>query len=76
MTLPKLETATYKTELPITKKKIEYRPFLVKEQKVLLIALESEEEDQANNSMLDLVGNCVLNRDSVGNLEELPMMDL
>ncbi len=76
MTLPKLEAVHYTTELPITKKKVEYRPFLVKEQKVLLIALESEEEDQATSSMLELLRNCVFNLDQIGKLENLPMMDL
>ena len=40
MALPKLEAVRYTTELPITKKKADFRPFLVKEQKVLLSALE------------------------------------
>ena len=76
MTLPKLEAVHYTTELPITKKKVEYRPFLVKEQKVLLIALESEEADQATTSMLELLRNCVFNLDQIGKLEDLPVMDL
>ena len=76
MGLPKLEVARYTTELPITKKKVEYRPFLVKEQKVLLIAIESEETDQATASLIDLLKNCILNLDKIGRLEDLPMMDL
>ena len=76
MALPTLEVARYTTELPITKKKVVYRPFLVKEQKVLLIAMESEETEQATSSMLELIKNCVFNLDKIGKLEDLPMMDL
>ena len=76
MTLPKLEAVRYTTKLPITNKKVEYRPFLVKEQKVLLIALESEETNQATSSMIELIRNCVFNLDQIGKLEDLPMMDL
>jgi len=43
MPLPKISTPTYELEIPSTKKKIKYRPFLVKEEKILIIAMESEE---------------------------------
>ncbi len=76
MALPKLEAARYIAELPISKKKVEYRPFLVKEQKVLLIALESEETEQATSSMMELLQNCVFNHEEIGKLEDLPMMDI
>ena len=46
MALPKLEVSTYTLELPSTGEKIKYRPFLVKEQKILMIAQESEDEDE------------------------------
>ena len=76
MLLPTLEVASYTTILPITKKKVSYRPFLVKEQKILLIALESEEVEQATTSLLELLQNCVLNLDKVGRLDKLPMTDI
>ena len=76
MALPKLEVVSYTTTLPITKKKVTYRPFLVKEQKILLIALESEDSEQATSSMLELMKNCVLNLDKVGLLEKLPTTDI
>ena len=75
MALPKLEAVRYTTELPISKKKAEYRPFLVKEQKVLLVALESEEDITASNSLFDLIQSCVFNTDEI-QLEHLPMTDV
>ena len=46
MPLPKISTPTYELELPSTGKKIKYRPFLVREEKILILALESEDENQ------------------------------
>lgn len=51
MALPKLETPIYETELPSTGEKIKYRPFLVKEQKLLLIAQESKDTKETMQSM-------------------------
>ena len=50
MPLPKISTPTYELELPSTGKKIKYRPFLVKEEKILIIAMESEDEKQITNA--------------------------
>tara|TARA_B110000285_G_scaffold68290_1_gene78472 strand:+ start:6466 stop:7167 length:702 start_codon:yes stop_codon:yes gene_type:complete len=75
MALPVLEATRYTCELPVSKKKVEYRPFLVKEQKLLLVAGESEEQSQITNGMLDLLQNCVFNTDEV-QLREIPIMDL
>ena len=75
MTLPKLEANRYSCVLPISKKKVEYRPFLVKEQKVLLIAAESEESSEANSAMINMIKSCVFNEKEV-DLEYVPMMDL
>ena len=75
MALPILEVSRYTCELPVSKKKVEYRPFLVKEQKILLIASESEETTEISTAMVDLINNCVFNREDV-NVERLPMMDL
>ena len=46
MPLPKIATPTYELVIPSTKKKIKYRPFLVKEEKVLIVAMESEDTKQ------------------------------
>ena len=62
MALPKLETPTYELELPSTGEKIKYRPFLVKEQKVLMIAQGSSDEKTISNSIGTLVSNCTFNK--------------
>ena len=75
MALPKLDAVRYTTELPVSKKKVDYRPFLVKEQKILLIALESEEGPVVNNSLYDLIEACVYNNDEI-DMPYLPMVDV
>ena len=52
MPLPKIVTPTYELELPSSGETIQYRPFLVKEEKVLVIALESEDTKQITNCLL------------------------
>jgi hypothetical protein len=73
MALPKLGYPTYELDLPSSGKSIKYRPFLVKEEKVLLLALESEDEKQVTNAVKDLIKNCVLSRIKV---DTLPSFDL
>ena len=73
MALPKLGYPTYELELPSTGKTIKYRPFLVKEEKVLLMALESKDEKQVISAVKDLIKNCVITRIKVDNL---PSFDL
>jgi hypothetical protein len=73
MALPVVGVPTFELELPSTKKTIKYRPFLVKEEKVLLIALESEDEDQIYSAVKDLIKNCVITKIKV---EDLPAFDL
>ena len=51
MPLPKITTPTYELVLPSTGKNVKYRPFLVKEEKVLVIALESEDNKQITNAI-------------------------
>ena len=62
MPLPKISTPTYELTLPSTKKKIKYRPFLVKEEKVLIIAMESEDTKQITNAVKTVIKNCILTR--------------
>ena len=62
MPLPKITTPIYELELPSIKKKIRYRPFLVKEEKILIIALESEDQKQITNAIKTVIGNCILSR--------------
>ena len=73
MALPKLNTPTYELELPSTGEKIKYRPFLIKEQKILMMAQESEEDKQIAEAMGSLVSSCTFG--SV-NPEVSPMFDL
>ena len=73
MALPKIGYPTYELELPSTGKTVKYRPFLVKEEKVLLLALESEDEKQVTNAVKDLLKNCVISRIKV---DQLPSFDL
>ena len=75
MALPKLDAVRYTTELPVSKKKLDYRPFLVKEQKALLIALESEDNTTTSNSLFDLIRSCVYNPEEAS-LDHLPMADI
>ena len=62
MALPSLNTPTYELTVPSTKKKIKYRPFLVKEEKILLLALESEDDKQISLAMQDLMEACILTK--------------
>jgi len=62
MALPKIETPTYNLTLPSTGEKIKYRPFLVKEEKILLIATESEDEDAIQNAIKDIISNCTFGK--------------
>jgi hypothetical protein len=62
MPLPKINTPTYELELPSTGKKIKYRPFLVKEEKILIMALESEDMTQITNAIIDILTECILTR--------------
>jgi hypothetical protein len=68
MTLPKLGIPTYEAELPSNGKIVKYRPFLVKEEKVLLLALESENEEQIKGAVKNLLKNCIVSRIKIDNL--------
>ena len=74
MPLPKIATPTYELELPSTGETIEYRPFLVKEEKVLVIALESEDTKQITTAIKSVIKNCVLTRGI--KVEALPTFDI
>ena len=62
MALPKLETPTYELELPSTGETVKYRPFLVKEQKILMLAMESEEEKQMKDTLASLITSCTFDK--------------
>jgi hypothetical protein len=74
MPLPKIDVPTYELVLPLTKKKIKFRPFLVKEQKNLLMAMESDDSETVHNSIKDILNNCTLTEDVV--IDRLPILDV
>ena len=63
MPLPRIETPKYELTIPSSGKVVKYRPFLVKEEKILLIAMESEDEDQMSNAIEEIITNCVFDPD-------------
>ena len=73
MALPKLNIPTYELELPSTGDKIKYRPFLVKEQKILMMAQEAGEDEQIANVMSTLVSECTFGSVDANNA---PMFDV
>jgi hypothetical protein len=74
MPLPKISTPTYELELPSTGKKIKYRPFLVREEKVLILALESEDSTQIANAIKKTLKDCIQTRGI--KVESLPTFDI
>ena len=62
MPLPKVNTPTYELVLPSTNKKIKYRPFLVREEKILIMALETEDAKQITSSVIEILNACILTR--------------
>ena len=74
MPLPKIATPTYELELPSTGKKINYRPFLVKEEKLLVLALESEDTKQITTAIKAVIKSCIQTRGVKG--ENLPTFDI
>jgi len=74
MPLPKIATPTYELELPSTGKTVQYRPFLVKEEKLLVIALESEDTKQITTSIKAVIKACILTKGI--KVENLPTFDI
>ena len=62
MPLPKISTPTYEMVIPSNKKKIKFRPFLVKEEKILIIAMESQDNTQIANAIKDVLESCILTK--------------
>jgi len=74
MALPKLDIPSYEIELPISRKKIKFRPFLVKEQRNLLMALESNETSTVQQNIRDILTNCTLTENV--DIDKLPIIDI
>ena len=62
MPLPKIATPSYELVIPSTKKKIKFRPFLVKEEKILILAMESEDTKMIANAVKDVISSCITTR--------------
>lgn len=74
MVLPKISTPTYELVLPSTGKTIKYRPFLVKEEKILILALESQNTKEITNAIKQVLMDCILTKGI--KVEELPTFDI
>ena len=74
MPLPKIATPTYELELPSTRKPIHYRPFLVKEEKLLVLALESEDTKEITTAIKNVIKSCIKTRGI--KVETLPTFDI
>ena len=74
MPLPKINTPSYELTLPSNGKKIKYRPFLVREEKILIMALETEDMKQISDAVLTILNGCILTRGV--KIENLPSFDI
>jgi hypothetical protein len=74
MPLPKISTPTHELVLPSTGKKIKYRPFLVREEKILILALESQDPKQISTAIKSTLKDCIQTRGI--KVEELPTFDI
>ncbi len=74
MPLPEIVTPTYTLTVPSTKKKLKYRPFLVKEQKTLIIALEQQDSEQTLEAIKTVLNNCIITKNFV--LDDMALFDI
>jgi hypothetical protein len=74
MTLPKIDTPTHNLTLPLSKKNITFRPFLVKEQRNLLMAIESDDKESIEQNVRQVLTNCTLTEGI--DIEKLPVIDI
>ena len=74
MPLPTIATPTYELTLPSNNKKVKYRPFLVKEEKILILAMESEDTKQITTAITDVLNACILTRGI--KIDSLPTFDI
>ena len=74
MPLPKVNTPTYELVLPSSGRKIKYRPFLVREEKILIMALETEDVKQITNAVVEILNNCILTRGT--KIEKMSTFDI
>jgi len=68
MSLPQINTPVHELTIPSTGKKIKYRPFVVREEKILLLALESEDQKEITDAIVQIIGNCVQSKIDIDSL--------
>ena len=73
MPLPKINTPTYELTLPSNSKKVKYRPFLVREEKILILALESNDPKNITNAIMEIMTDCIFTKID---LTSLPSFDI
>jgi len=74
MALPKIDTPVYDLELPLSKKQIRFRPFLVKEQKNLMMAMEADDKETIERNIKQVLNNCTLTEGII--IDKLPVIDV
>ena len=74
MALPKIDAPVYELELPLSKKQIRFRPFLVKEQRNLMMAMESDDKDTIEKNIRQVLHNCILTENV--DVDKLPILDV
>ena len=74
MALPKIDTPVYELDLPLSKKHIRFRPFLVKEQKNLMMAMEADDKETIERNIRQVLTNCTLSDNF--NVDRLPVIDV
>lgn len=74
MALPKIEHPIFELDLPVSKQKVKYRPFLVKEEKILLIALQGEDSEEIVNAIKQVLNNCIITQGV--DVDAMPTVDL
>ena len=74
MPLPKINTPTYELTLPSNRKKVKYRPFLVREEKILVLALESEDQKHITDAIIQIIGDCLITKNI--DVTKLPTFDI
>ena len=74
MALPKIDSPTYELTLPLSKKTIRFRPFLVKEQKNLMMAMESDDSETIERNVRQVLTNCTVTENV--DIDKLPVIDV
>ena len=74
MALPKIDAPVYEIDLPLSKKHLRFRPFLVKEQRNLMMAMESEDKETIEKNIRQVLHNCILTENT--DVDTLPILDV